>query len=440
MSFPLKRKKWIFKLIVISLSLVLSLTLGEITLRLLVFSSSENLSVFRKPGYYSNYFSDNYWLLYHRIDNSYKAPVQPHPLLGWISDFARKTYMHNQIGQLGNRRPVLLYGDSFAHCVDATCFQEILNEDSLFAKQNFLLNYGVGGYGVDQIDLLMRNSAHHFARPLIVFSLMTSDLDRSLLKVRIGQKPWYDPMADTLVLKGVPVDSSADHFFENHPPKIASYFLNLLNYSPLNFLPEKIRDSIQGENERQKQVISLNEKILNETLKYLQAKEMDFVFLIFHFVKPGDAIFDPREENNYRDNFLREFLTKNQVPYIWSKDLIREDTDEMAFDLTRYIAPDNGHPTSYFNTLIAAQIKKYAIEIFPAGATDSLFKVSLAEGKTDTTHFYQSRLKEAKNRILSDPTWSGNIRKEAGTKNIPFRQLLFEHSKWLVNELDPPQR
>jgi hypothetical protein len=44
------------------------------------------------------------------------------------------------------------------------------------------------------------------------------------------------------------------------------------------------------------------------------------------------------------------------MPYIWSKELFWQDTKGKAFMLS------DGHPTSYFNSLIAEEIKRYALE------------------------------------------------------------------------------
>jgi hypothetical protein len=49
------------------------------------------------------------------------------------------------------------------------CFQGILNADDKFAARCYLLNYGVGNSGVDQIFLLLKNSLDHFPKPFCYF-------------------------------------------------------------------------------------------------------------------------------------------------------------------------------------------------------------------------------------------------------------------------------
>lgn len=92
---------------------------------------------------------------------------------------------HQDAGNIGRRRPVLLFGDSFAAGVgDAESFQNILNHDEAFSRDYYLLNYGVSGYGVDQIYLMLQHTLPLYQRTIVIFSLMTFDLDRSILTFR----------------------------------------------------------------------------------------------------------------------------------------------------------------------------------------------------------------------------------------------------------------
>ena len=79
----------------------------------------------------------------------------------------------------------------------AICFEEILNGDPEFSRENYLLNYGVAGYGVDQIYLLFEQSLELYRRPLVVVSLLRTDLDRTILS---DQKPHFEPHEGKLVL------------------------------------------------------------------------------------------------------------------------------------------------------------------------------------------------------------------------------------------------
>ena len=181
----------------ITLSTIVTFFIAEFAFRKVLFSNSESFASLKQPSYYSDYlkhrnehfFNDNYWKLQY-IFNPQKEVGFLHPKLGWTGYFDSETYLHNDVKKIIGRRPVLLYGNSFTMCMDTVkCFQEILNSDHEFADRHYLLNYSVGGYGLDQIYLLMDASAEKYNNPFVIFSMLTTDLDRSLLSFRLAPKP-----------------------------------------------------------------------------------------------------------------------------------------------------------------------------------------------------------------------------------------------------------
>ena len=106
--------------------------------------------------------------------------------------------------------------------------------------------------------------------------------------------------------------------------------------------------------------MQINKKIILEIVKELRSNNFDYVFLIFHPHWPGvSSLYD---ETDWRDSFLKQLLHENNIPYIWSKDLFKQDSRDGKYSYDDYISPDNGHPTTHFNKLIADEIKKYMME------------------------------------------------------------------------------
>src|ERR1043166_40152 len=136
---------------------LLMLLLAEYLFRKAVLGDKPAFARWREPGLYADANSeDDFWILRTRFGQNPFSKSEPRNELGWGYVFNDKTYVHNNAAQTGKRRPVLLFGDSFAQCVDTTvCFDEQLNADSSFTKNYFMLNYGTGGYGTDQITALM---------------------------------------------------------------------------------------------------------------------------------------------------------------------------------------------------------------------------------------------------------------------------------------------
>ncbi len=329
-------------------------------LRWVVFGNFDGFQKLKNPGSYYYEWDEDYWKLNLVLDTTSRPPRNPHPTLGWVQKVNRETYYHEEGKFVGRRRPVLLYGDSFSMCIDSVdCFEEILNVDAAFSRHNYLLNYGVGGYGVCQASLLCRKTAPHYEKPLVIFGMLTSDLDRTILPMRTGQKPYYDLVDDSLTLKGYPIDSSASHYFAEHPRSTTSLLFRLFLKSKLNFLPYRVSSWFDGREQTKARIMAVNRLLIEHLVAELRTMQIDFVFLIFHY---EDDMMAPDSEDNWRDQFLKKTMADNQIPYIWSKGIIRahrlahpENTHET------YIVSGNGHPTTLYNQLISDEIKYIAL-------------------------------------------------------------------------------
>lgn len=132
----------------------------------------------------------------------------------------------------------------------------------------------------------------------------------------------------------------------------------------------------------------------------------------------GGDNFSEEEENDWRNILLKQILTENNVNYIWSKDLIKRDGTFSNTNIKKFIHPDNGHPTTYFNTLVSNEIKKIVLKI------DS--QKNRALSKNNVEYFIQS--------IKSDKSWFDQIKKKASKKNISINEMLERDAKYLINK------
>ena len=354
----MKHKGSIVNGFILLFSISLCLVFSELVFRHILFSTDPHWAWLRKPDLYTGSDKNSdYWKLYYLFGGEYKPPVVTDPLLGWVGDFEHKSYKHHKAAEAGSKRPVLLYGDSYAHCQDALCFESILNADSQFSKKDYLLNYGVPGYGVDQIAMLYHHTCQQYRDPFVVFSIFTLDLDRSVLDNRIGQKPYYTFSGDSLTLNGVPIDSNPARFYHDHPPHITSYLCRKLIYAEPPILPSFLTSSLRKNEIDTSYKIKLNEKILQGVFDKLKRDQTDYVFVVFHYLDAGIPEYKIDHEN-WRDRFLKDFVSKNNIPTIWSKDIIKKDMEDHGYTIDRYIDKKNHHPTTYLNELIAAEIKK----------------------------------------------------------------------------------
>jgi hypothetical protein len=357
----MKKKSYLINFTLLIISLVISFIIAEIGLRFILFSNIPfltDLSIvteLRQPQRYADALSEEEFAkLSCRLSKEECGQNKVHPLLGWTHNFSPDNYLHDKKEFIGTRRPVLLYGDSFAYCMGKqTCFQDILNTDKEFSKDHYLLNYGVTAYGLDQIYLLFHKSVDHYDNPFVVFSFFTKDIDRSIVSFFSGQKPRFRVENNMLKFEK-PLMIEPDTFYSKNPPQIKSYLYRLILHTRAsNYLPRNLVSFLKKDNYYRQKKIKLNEKIILEVVKELRAKELDYVFLIFHH--GGNLLND-----DWRDSFLKHILDENKVPYIWSKELIVQNSKINNIPINDFFIPD-GHPATVYNRVIAKEIKKYLI-------------------------------------------------------------------------------
>ena len=359
-------------------------------------------------------------------------------MLGWVGRFDTKTLHHLDAGDIRGRRPVLLYGDSFAQTTEhALSFEELLNHDAEFADRYFLLNYGVGGYGLDQIYLTFNHSVQQYDDPFVIISLLTFDLDRTVLSVRIGQKPRFVLENDRLKLTGTPIASDPESFFRANPPQInlfsVAWCSQFFHRHLVRYLPQEIQNARWRSRLRMDEKRKVSERLILRSVEQLRALNLDFVFLIFHPDLPGvSKLTDPPD---WRESFLRPLLDQHDIPYIWSRDIFSYDSRETQKPPQDYIGRD-GHPTSYFNGLIAAEIKRTVMQA-ARPSVGAMGPLTLAAGtnepdlRQDTAaapippardHASQANSKEAQDNISVD--FAPSTKHQAPDETLTRRKMV----------------
>jgi hypothetical protein len=338
---------------------ILTAVASEQIFRALLFSKVGFMEKFRTPDLYFDHDSeDRYWKLYHLFDGELKPPAHPHPLLGWVGEFSRETYLHYEASNITGRKAVLLYGNSFAGCATSRehCFQGILNTDDEFAARCYLLNYGVGGYGVDQIFLLLKHSLDHFQNPFVIASVSTEDIERSTLSVRIGQKPYFELVDGELVLQGIPIHSDPNAFFVENPPTIPSYLFRL--WVQGKGWPHQVRQSLKGINHSRQRKITINEALLSNIISELRKRRLKHVFVVFHVSHAVQHV----DWSGWQEDLIERVLRANYEPYISTKEIVRQHLLEHNGTIDDYYIKGDGHPTALQNQILADVLKKVVLD------------------------------------------------------------------------------
>jgi len=201
-------------------STLAALVLAEAGLRLAVHVGVPR--ILADPGRYANPLSDDaYWIL--RAKGGLQPPLRRHteheqdPLLGWVPDRRNLNPMGGWQSPRfpeGTTETVAVFGDSF---VFGTVGDGERLPDHLQAALTGtrVLNYGVAGYGLDQITARFdeRLGVLERAAARVVVGILTTDLDRCLLTVRSGPKPTVRADGSLDPTRRSDLDQSHDTFF-----------------------------------------------------------------------------------------------------------------------------------------------------------------------------------------------------------------------------------
>ncbi|MBI5362673.1 MAG: hypothetical protein HZA53_05805 [Planctomycetes bacterium] len=276
----------------VALGLVLALLLSEGCVRWLVFSpdplAAKLGAEVRTPDAFGRPdSSERWWYLQRRFaEEGSIAPTRgPNSELGWdIGLLDPETGLQRAVESLGDRRPILLYGDSFAAGVTAPgCRFQSLCDRSDLADRFVLLNHGVGGYGLDQSVLMMERTLATYAarRPIVILSMLVeSDLDRSALGFRNWPKPKFE-VVDGALAGPASFELDPDRWFEAHLSTIHSYAYDLLLNTRGPF-DGALLDRLRELDERIPEKRALNRLLLERAFALIRRHGAEAFVLLFH--------------------------------------------------------------------------------------------------------------------------------------------------------------
>lgn len=333
---------------------ILSPLVGEVGLRVLIAAGVESV---RNPGLYADPLSDDdYWKLDYLWLHEQRKPnptVTDHEILGW----APRKHPENPLGIIAEKpytpdfdeRAILFYGDSFV--AGATQLHENIPQQlDQIVERCPVHNFGVAGYGVDQIYLRFKNSHTDFAKPFVIFGILTSDIDRCLLSIRGRAKPYFVLRGNLLELQGVPVNPRMDEWIDANPLQMRS-FLAAFGLTRLRLhQPGDWRELPYRRDEKK----SLNAKILSEMIAHARLHNLPFLIVLFY-----DS--DEMAAAGWRELFLRDQFDRAGVEYLDTKTTLLEAARREASEVSEYFRPDhhlNGRGNRIVAEAIASRLQK----------------------------------------------------------------------------------
>ena len=325
------------------IAVVVTVVLLELGLRFLLFNGSGLAQQWgaslRDPANFAYRWTDEYWKLHYLFaDPETHRPTRHDSQVGWLHQRIQEgTYDHFARGQVAGRRPVLLYGDSFAACVTPRedCWEGILSDSELNPSHE-LLNYGVGGYGFDQTVLLFERSIDLWTdqKPVVVISLLVDvNLDRTALHFKGWPKPYLIVGENGELTQEEEVVHGSDPYLENHPVGIASYaWRYLVNGSGM--LPDAWQAGLQGRDGIDDETRARSRALLEEVRDECEARDLEYFVLLFH----GRRVLTPEGQGieDWHEPFLIGELERLQMPYVSSRPLLQAHAQESGQPVSDY--------------------------------------------------------------------------------------------------------
>ncbi len=281
-----------------------------------------------------------------------------HPLfdaeLGWTRDGIEPgSRRHEAEARLGDRRPILFYGDSFVRCATepVDCWEGIV-ERSALAGDHVLVNFGVDGYGVRQIYLLLNDTIDRFVErdPIVVVGILVDDdLDRSDLPLRHFPKPRFILAEGDLVLRP-PEHATAAEYAAANPAGIRSYAWRYLLFGS-RVVPRRIALRLTGDAARVERTKALNRRLVEEIRRELVARGLEHFFVLFH----GTMAMHEVGPYGWQEPFLYEVFEELGAPFVSSKRALLEDADRhgrVPFDYFHHEMPGKDHYLPMANEVV----------------------------------------------------------------------------------------
>lgn len=260
----------------------------------------------------------------------------------WLTE--SESLEHRDEARLRGRRPLLLFGDSYAGGVDPDTWRDFPEfvEQSDLAQEFALLNYGVGGYGLDQIWLQMRDvlARHADARPVVIVSLLVDDdIDRCVLSFRTWPKPRLRVRDGRIVDEARPVPRMQE-YFESHA--------SIEPFLAVPFLAQHL-DRLSGARTRRLEAEKqeLGRALLRAIVEDLRARDLPFLFVLFHH---SWSIQHP-EELAWRARLVQDTLDGLDAAWVTVRPALIAHARRTGRDVLDYfLSPE--HPSSgHYNAL-----------------------------------------------------------------------------------------
>ncbi len=282
-----------------------------------------NLNEIKKPALYYNGFCDqNYWNL---INNkiTYNNNTEYHPVLSLVK---KNLKIPKQIPKKMNsdvvsfiKNEVSIYGSSYNNHKD---FIKLFVENENISFKN----YSLESYGLDQIYLSYKLTAHLNQNKTIIIGFLLEDLDRSLFSKREYQKALFVKKNKDFIVENIPINQN-----KKIPLNIDFYLFKFIkNFYNLIMNDFDPRQSVCNIEEKKELLEFFIDDIINLSSHYNQK-----IIIITYNLKE-DLVKKP----TWRYSFIADYLKKNKIIHIDSYKILKKESLDDAKKIDTYFGLD----------------------------------------------------------------------------------------------------
>ncbi len=309
-----------------------------------------------------------------------RAWIEYHPILGWFNQRSKKALLvdgggwkaeinTNSQGLRGSRdysiqKPahttrVVSLGDSFVFgwgVKDNETFSARLEQ---FDPNLEVLNFGVAGYGLDQILLSYRELVREYQPDVVIVAIYPEDFWRATRSFRdTGHaKPYFTLSGKQLLLHNVPTPQPFELKYNQFPDliesnKIEDFFEKSILYRLFRRAILRIGKDLGWVDPDSTDEWLLGRQLLKAFLSDIRADGAQALFVIV----PPDRWFKSSQEDSFKRSLLR-FVEREQVPTIDLTPIFLKLIQQS--DLTEYYIKDDWHWTAKGHKLVALTLMDY---------------------------------------------------------------------------------
>ncbi len=311
----------------------------EILFQLLFFF---NFDFIKQPIlFYNGYCDQKYWNLYDKKTNI-GDDISYHPILTYKKNETNvpENFLKNiKINKKKfDKNKISLYGSSY---INHDNLKSILENN----KDIEFTNYALDSYGLDQIYLSYKLTAHLNQNRTILFGFLLEDLDRSLFHLRDYQKAKFIFRDNNFYLNNVPVNLNlkTDKVYDFYLYRFLKNFYDLL----INDFDPRYSECH----------ISHKKKLFDYFLKNIveDAEKLNQKIIFITFNSKEDLI----KDTNWRYKYMRNYFAKNNIEHIDSLKIMKKNLSEKDEKLEDYFGYDNHNSMKSFQYIYNEFIKLY---------------------------------------------------------------------------------